>query len=231
MRWTIALALLAALAVARADAQAPDAGCNQIVTTGTGRVDVAPDVAVLTLGAQVQRATAADAMAGSHRIAAAVIARWRGLGLRAEDVRTAAVGVMPVFTQPRDGGAPQVAGYRAVETLTATITDLALLGRALDAAMAAGANQVSGITFGLRDPSRPRGAALAAAVRDAREKADVIAQAAGLRITGVERIVEEGTAVQPREVRIASGAPPAPIEPGLVTVTAQVSMTVRYERR
>jgi uncharacterized protein YggE len=228
MRWTIALALLATVAVARADAQAPEAGRNQIVTTGTGRVDVAPDVAALTLGAQAQRASAADAMAEAHRVAAAVIARWRGLGLRAEDIRTAAVGVTPLFAQPRDGGAPQVAGYRAVETPTAAITDLALVGRALDAAIAAGANQVSGITFGLRDPSRARAAALAAAVRDAREKAEIIAQAAGLRITGVERIVEEGTAIQPREFRIAAGAPPAPIEPGVVTVAAQVSMTARY---
>ncbi|MDR7422753.1 MAG: SIMPL domain-containing protein [Armatimonadota bacterium] len=227
MRWMIAFALLGAVAAAPAAAQIPDPGRNQIATTGTGRADVMPDVAALTLGAQVQRASAADAMAEAHRIAGAVIARWRALGLRPEDIRTAAVGVTPFFTPPRDGGAPQVAGYRAVEMLTATVTDLTLVGRALDAGIAAGANQVSGITFGLRDPSRARGAALAAAVRDAREKAEVIAQAAGLRITGIERMVEESAAVQARELRIAAGAA-APIEPGLVTVTAQVSMTFRY---
>jgi uncharacterized protein YggE len=228
MRWIAALLLIVGLMTAPAAAQAPEPGRNQIVTSGVGHADVAPDVATLTLGTQVQRPSAADAMAEAHRVAAAVIARWQALGVRAEDIRTSAVQVTPVYTQPRDGAAPQVAGYRATETLIVTIGVLGLVGRALDAGIAAGANQVGGITFGLRDASRARSQALAAAVRDAREKADIIAQAAGLRISGIERVVEEGAVVRPREMRIAAGAPPAPIEPGLVTVTAQVSMTFRY---
>lgn len=220
--------LAAAAAAARpapAAAQAPN-GRNQIVVSGSGRVEVPPDQAAFALGAQAQRPTAAEAMAEVNRVVAQIVARWQALGIRQEDIRTAMVQVFPVTSTPREG-TPQIAAYRASSLLTLTLANLTLVGRALDAAVGAGANTVQGLTFGLRDPSRPRTQALAAAVRDAREKAEALAQAAGLRISGIERIVEEGAVVQPREVRLTLAAP-TPVEPGLVTVTAQIQVVFRY---
>lgn len=236
MRWVLA-ALIVTLAatipiVARtipASAQTPEAGRNQIVTTGAGRTEIAPDQATLHAGAQAQRPTAAEAAAEVNRIATQVLARLQALGVRSEDVRTSAVQVFPVYSQARDGAAPQITGYRATYMLTITLTNLALVGRAIDAAVEGGANMIQGITFGLRNPSRARNQALAAAVRDAREKSEAIAQAAGLRISGIERITEEGASVQPREMRMAAGAQVAtPIEPGTVIVAAQVTVVFRY---
>ncbi|MGH2403276.1 MAG: SIMPL domain-containing protein [bacterium] len=62
---------------------------------------------------------------------------------------------------------------------------------------------MQGVTFGLRSASRARQDALAMAVREAREKADAIAGAAGLRIRAIERIVEAGDGVILREQRLA----------------------------
>jgi uncharacterized protein YggE len=167
-------------------------------------------------------------MAQVSRVATQVVARWQQLGLRQEDIRTSAVQVFPIYNQPRDGSAPQVTGYRANYALTATITNLSLVGRALDVAVDGGANIVQGISFGLRDASRARAEALAAAVREAREKADAIAQAAGVRIRGIDRITEGGGEVQTREIRMAQGAVATPVEPGSVTVTAQVTIAFNY---
>ncbi|HEV8339390.1 MAG TPA: SIMPL domain-containing protein [bacterium] len=231
MRWLLAgvLALSVLAGTAPVAAQTPEPGRNQIVTTGHGQVDVPPDQVTLTVGAQVQRATAAEAMAEVNRVVTATLARWQQLGVRREDIRTSAVQVFPVFSAPREG-APQITGYRALSLLTLTTATLPLVGRAIDAAVAAGATTIQGISFGLRNATKARTEALALAVREAREKGDAIAQAAGLRIRGIDRIVEGGVDVIVREARTiqAAPAPPAPVEPGLVTVTAQVTIIFNF---
>jgi uncharacterized protein YggE len=228
MRWIPLLLLVLSLLMVPAGAQAPEPGRNQIITTGQGRIEVAPDQATLTTGGQAQRPTAAEALADVNRTATQAIERLRALGLRPEAIRTSAVQVFPVYTAPREGAPAQITAYRATYLLTVTLTDLSLVGRTIDTAIQAGANMVQGLSFGLRDETRPRNDALAQAVRDARQKADAIAQAAGLRISGIERIVEEGATVQPRAMRMQAAPAPTPIEPGTVSVTAQVSVVYRY---
>ena len=230
MRWLLAgvLALAALAGTAPVGAQTPEPGRNQIVTTGHGQIEVPPDQATLTVGATAQRPTAADAMAEVNRVVTATLARWAQLGLRREDIRTSAVQVFPVFSAPREG-APQITGYRATSLVTLTTANLSLVGRAIDAAGAAGANTIHGISFGLRSATKARSDALAMAVREAREKGDAIAQAAGLRIRGIDRIVEGGVDVIVREARAIQAAPaPAPVEPGLVMVTAQVTIIFNF---
>lgn len=142
---------------------------------------------------------------------------------------TSAVQVFPAYNQPREG-APQIAGYRATYMLTLTLTSIGMVGRAIDAAVEGGANMIQGVSFGLRDASRARTDALAQAFRESREKAEAIAQAAGVRIRSVDRVVESGVTVQPRELRLAPGvtASGVPIEPGPVSVTAQIGVVFNY---
>lgn len=238
MRWmlvTLALAGTVMLAVgalqssaAQAPGSQPDAGRNQIVTSGSGQATAAPDQAMISVAAQAQRTTAAEAMADVNRAATQVLSRWQQLGVRREDIKTASVQVFPVYSTPREG-AQQITGYRAIYGLVATVRELNLVGRAVDAAVDGGANIVQGITFGLRDTSKARQDALAMAVRDAREKADALAGAAGLRIRGIERIVEAGDGVAIREQRVApSAVTPTPIEPGTLTVSAHVMVVFGY---
>jgi len=229
MRWIIASLVIALVLAIPAAGQTPEASRNQIVTTGSARIDVAPDQATLSVGAEAQRPTAAEAMDAVNRIATQILARWQQLGVRREDIRTSSVQVFPVYTAPRDGSAPQIAGYRATYLVTLTTTNLPLLGRAIDTAVAAGANTMRGITFGLRDATKARTEALTLAVREAREKAEAIAQAAGLRIKAIDRVVEGGVEVQVRELTFARAAPaPTQVEPGTVTVTASVTIVFSY---
>ncbi len=109
-----------------------------------------------------------------------------------------------------------------------------LVGRVIDTVVEAGANNLIGISFGLRDASKARKEALTLAVREAREKAEAIAQAAGLQLRGVERIVESGITVPTIRLGMANaGGPPVPlpptqIEPGTLAVVAQVSAVFTY---
>jgi hypothetical protein len=210
---------------APAEAQ-QDAGRNQIVTTGMGRVDVPPTQAVVTAGVQVQRPTAAEASQEAARVTEQILARVTQAGLRRQDIRTSGVTLHPVFAAPRDG-APRITAYQATSTLTVTVNDLRLVGPVIDEAVRAGANTISGPAFGLRDSGEARREALTLAVREAREKADAIARAAGLQIKGIERIVEEGVDVQIRGLERAIPAPApgsTPIEPGTIGVLARVTI-------
>lgn len=211
-------------------AQAPDAGRNQIVTNGMGRVDVPPTQAVVTLGVRFQRPTAAEASQDAARVTDQILARVTQLGIRRQDIRTSGVTLHPVFTAPREG-APRITAYQATSTLTVTINELRLVGPVIDEAVRAGANTISGPAFGLRDPSEARREALTLAVREARDKAEAIARAAGLQIKGIERIMEEGVDVQIRTLERAAPTPapvPTPIEPGTISVVARVTIVFTF---
>jgi uncharacterized protein YggE len=225
----IAMAVLFALAIP-AGAQVPEAGRRQILVNGVGRLEVSPDQASVTVGVQLQRQTAAEAIGEASRVATQIVARLQRLGLRREDLRTSAIQVFPIYTDGRQGAPPQITGHRASHTLTLNVRNLDLVGPAIDAAVQAGANTILGISFGLQDPSRTRNEALALAVRDARAKADAIAQAAGLRIIGIERIVESESDVRPFVTRFEVGPlrAPTPVEPGMVTVSAMVTVAFGY---
>jgi hypothetical protein len=232
MRILSAALLATVVLVAPVQAQTPEPARNQIVTHGAGIVQVPPTQAVVTVGAQAQRPAAAEASAEVARIAEQVLARLSALGIRRQDIRTSGVRLTPVFTTPRDG-APQIAGYRAAYTLTVTVTDLRQVGPVIEEAVRAGANQVMDVTFGLRDASEARRDALTQAVREARDKADAIARAAGLQIRGIAHISEEFVGVEVQGLGRAVPAPgpqmvPTPIEPGLVSVTARVTIAFTF---
>lgn len=229
MRAVLALLVLL-LVMTPVAAQVPEGGRNQIITHGMGRVEVPPNQASVTVGFQVQRPTAAEASAEANRVAEQILNRLQQINVRRQDIRTSGIQLSPVYTTPREG-APQIVGYRASYTLTLTLTDLRQVGPSIDESVKAGANTVAGVSFGLRDVSDARKEALAAAVREAREKADAIARAAGLQIKGIQQIVEEGVEFAiPRMEQRAMPAPsvPTPIEPGLITVTARVTIVFNY---
>lgn len=229
MRVVLALLVLL-LVMTPVAAQVPEGGRNQIITHGMGRVEVPPNQASVTLGFQVQRPTAAEASAEANRVAEQILNRLQQINVRRQDIRTSGIQLSPVYTAPREG-APQIVGYRASYTLTLTLTDLRQVGPSIDESVKAGANTIAGVSFGLRDVSDARKEALAAAVREAREKADAIARAAGLQIKGIQQIVEEGVEFAiPRMEQRALPAPsvPTPIEPGLIAVTARVTIVFNY---
>ncbi len=235
MRWMLLVLAILALTLTPASAQAPQEGRRQIVTMGLGRVEVSPDQAILTVGATLQRPTATETWTETSRVATQVLARMAQLGVRKEQMRTSGVQLSPIYSSPRDGGdQARIVRYQGSYTLTLTLDDLGLVGRVIDTAVEAGVNNLVGISFGLRDPSKARKEALTLAVRDAREKAEVIAQAAGLQIREVERIIEGTVNVQGviRQLPVPGmGAPvpmPTQVEPGMVTVIAQVSAVFGY---
>ena len=106
-----------------------------------------------------------------------------------------------VSVSPRYGDAMTVLGYTATNTVSATVDELAKAGDVIDAAVEAGANQVSGPSLSVSDQEELYQEALEAAVADARDRAETLAGAAKVSLGGVKTIVEGGGYSPPRAVR------------------------------
>ncbi len=214
-------ALPAALAAQSAETPA------RLAVTGTGRVDAAPDMAVVTLGVQTQARTAAQALADNNARLASVIARLREAGIAPRDVQTSGLSLGPRYDYG-DGRTPRLVGYEASNQLSVRVRALDTLGTVLDAAVSDGANTLGGLTFTLADPGPARDAALAAAAADARRKAQLMAEAAGVRLGRVLEITEHGGYAPPQPMlraAMADAAPASvPVEAGEISYSATVGI-------
>src|SRR5262245_28519337 len=170
------------VAPARIGAQLPtttSVGPPQIVTTGEGEARLTPDRATLYVGVQTRATTAASAAAENARRQRAILDTLRALGLGADQISTINYNVSPEIQYDRPGGAPRVTAYTVSNTVRAEIRRLDDVARIIDAALAKGANQVSGLEFYSSNADDARHAAIASAVAKARADAEAIARAAG----------------------------------------------------
>jgi uncharacterized protein YggE len=168
---------------------APAAGLGQITTgydpsqitaAGTGEAHASPDRAVIQIGIEVQETSASAAASANAALVAAVMDTLRSLGFPAESLPMVAYGVTPIYD--RSAGTRTLSGYNAHASIRITINELNRLGGILDAALAAGANDVPHIQFEASDEAVARRAALTEAVAQARADAAVLAAAAGGRL-------------------------------------------------
>jgi uncharacterized protein YggE len=160
----------------------------------------------------------------------------RRLGVRPEQIQTSELSLGPVYAPPRPEAhsqEPQIAGYQASNVVSVRLEDLDKIGPVVDAGLAAGANRLDGVYFGLRNDAPARASALAAAVEEARGKAEALARAAGVRLVEIVEIVEGGVSVftpsfRRERLAMAEDAQMAstPVSAGQVGVDANV--TVRY---
>lgn len=223
--WRALLALLLLSVAATAAAQASPAG---LLVQGSGTVYGEPDVALLTLGVDVTAPQVKTALAEADRTMQAVRQVFVQGGVDAKDVRTVAFNVWREDIRDRSGS---VTGqrYHVVHSYQVTIRDSSRLGELLGAAVDAGANNVQGIRFTLSDPSALQAQARAAAMRDARSRAEQLARLAGVTL-GKPISIEESTSspAAPAPVMAAArvGGGAAPVEAGQLAVKAQV--TIRY---
>jgi uncharacterized protein YggE len=210
----------------------PDPSANAIVVTGTGRIAVSPDTALLTLGVDAQAAGLAEATSDAARRMSAVVARVRAFGVADADIATVSYSVDPRMA-PNDPARrdepPRIVGYRVTNVARVTVRKLSDAGPILDAAVGAGANAVRGIQFTLADSAKAMTDARASAVGDAMVKARQFAAAAGVTLGEVLGIRETGITPPMPLPRGALRLESTPIEPGQleVIVTVELRQAIR----
>ncbi len=230
-RLLLAAALVAALASVSLAAAQSTATQSGLLVQGTGAAYGTPDQAVLTLGVEVVDTQVQTALNHADTTMGAVRSVFLSGGVDAKDIRTAA---FDVWREDVRDNAGNITGerYHVVETYQVTVRSLANVGSLLADAVQAGANSIQGIRFGIQDTAALERQARAAAMQDARSRAEQLASLAGATLGRPVSIAESTSAPSmpvPMLRAQAMGGPAAPVQGGQLAV--QVRVTVRYALR
>ena len=218
--------VIAAAALAPFSAQAAERIDKLVTVSGEGTASAVPDNAVIRLGVSSQGKTARAASDANAKEMTVVLAAIKDSGVADRDIQTTSLSLQPQY-EPNKTGAPRLIGFQANNQVTVKIRDIGALPTVLDRAIAAGANEMSGIEFVVSEQTKLLDKARAAAIADAHRKAELYANAAGMKVGRVMAISEEGAAPQPRPYQAMRAGAAAPIAPGEQMLRAVV--TVSYE--
>jgi uncharacterized protein YggE len=221
----VLFAVFVIAAAALTPVQAAEKIDKLITVTGEATVAAAPDAASIRVGVSSQGKTARAASDANAKDMTVVIAAIKESGVADRDIQTTSLSLQPQY-DPNKTGAARLIGFQANNQITVKIRDIAQLPNILDRAISAGANEMSGIEFVISEQSKLLDKARAEAIADARRKAELYANAAGMKVGRVMAISEEGTVPPPRTFQ-AMRAGAAAVAPGEQTLRAVV--TVSYE--
>lgn len=190
-----AFAFATAAAMSAAFISAAPAGAHQeepmertIVVTGAGEATAAPDIAWLNLGVEAEGATASEALRKNTAQMEATLKLLRDAGVDKRDIQTSNLNVGARYDYSREGAPPRIIGYQATNTVSVKLRNLEKAGGVIDKAVSAGANRLDSISFGFADPKPVMNEARKDAIADARERAALYADAAGVRLGPVMQI-------------------------------------------
>lgn len=206
---------------------APTPGAAVGITVhGIGRVTLTPDTAGLSVGVMSQAASAAKAQADASAAMTRIIAALKKLGIADKDLVTQVVGLSPNYVYPPGGGNPTITGYVANQNLAVKVRQIDQTGPVIDAAVAAGANTVGGISFSVANPAAATDQARQAAVADARTRAQTLAKAANVTLGAAIAITETSSPETPIPYAADKSAGSAtPIQVGTTDVVVDVEVT------
>ncbi len=224
LKKTILLAALALPIGGPMAAAAQEKPVSKIEVAGEGSVDLAPDMAILSIGVVREADTAHNALSDNSAAMTKVIEAMKVEGIEAHDLQTSNFNIQPIYSRerPKNGEAPkapQIVGSRVFNNLTIRVRDLAKLGEIIDSSVSLGVNTGANIRFTNDDPEEEINKARANAIRNAMKKAEILVEAAGAGLGPILEISENFSMPRPvpmAEARMmaADAAAPIPIEAG-----------------
>ncbi|SRR5258708_4963468 len=148
---------------------------------GQGRVSAIPDIATLSVEVSQDGAELDPILNQVRNEMTKVLGVVKGQGIDEKDVRTDTFQVHPKFEQDKRNN-PKRVGYTVANRISIKVRDLKKTGKVLTAVLNAGATSVNGPDFEIDNPEATERLALAAATKDARAKAQAVADAAGVQL-------------------------------------------------
>ncbi len=201
-----------------------------ITVSGRGEASDAPDTLSVSIGVSVHRGKVSDATATAAERTERVIAALQARGIADGDLTTTKFSIGPQWDHR--GEESRITGYRVDNTLDVTIRDVSAAGDVMDAAIAAGGDEVriDSVSFSFDDDSALAEMARAAAWGDAAAKASQLAELAGVTL-GAPTSIDESTGHGPAPVLRAAAIErtTTPIVTGEHTVTVHLTVTFAIE--
>jgi uncharacterized protein YggE len=228
---TILFVLLVAAAILSACGATATSGQQPRLMNVNGRAEVRlnPDLAYVSIGVHTEDPAAAEAVAMNNSQAQAVINALKEEGIAEEDIQTTNFSIYPYEKWGPEG--QNLGLYYSVDnTIYVTLRDVDSLGPVLDAAIAAGATNISGVSFDVEDKASVLAEARTEAVADARSQAESLAEAAGVTLGDVYNLSYYSSSPVPlyydnKGMGGAVAEAGVPISPGQLTLTVDVSVS------
>lgn len=263
MKSLFAFAFLALTSVATAQTpptvQVSPLGPNSALLSlsAEGRSNRVPDLAVFSAGVVTHGITASEALGSNSRQMDRVVAALRRSGIAERDIQTSAISLSPRWNNPEAEAQriarearqpyvpptepPRIIGYEARNSVQVRVRRLGEMGKIIDTLVASGANEVNGPSFTLDDQNAALDEARAEAVAVGKQRAELYAQAAGMRVVRLLSMSEGGGYYPVQQVFVTARAerggypappppPPAPVSPGELTLGTSLSMQFEIAR-
>ncbi len=167
---------------------------NTISVSGEGKVTSKPDLATINIGVLSQGSTAVDVKNQNNDKVNKITAFVKQQGIADADISTSQFSFYPQQTYPNNGGTPTITGYQGNQTVTVKVhgvdKDNSVLGKILDGAVNNGANEINGVNLTVENPKDLEQDARMKAIDDAKQKAQELANKAGLKLGKVVSISE-----------------------------------------
>ena len=231
-----ALVIALALSMAACEggvAAAQDLPDRLITVRGEASVPARPDRVEVVAGVVSRAVSAADALAQNNAATKELFALLNGRGIAGPDLQTVNFSVSPEVDRGERGAAqPRIVGYTVTNEVSVTLHDVDKLGDLLDALVGAGANRLRRVRFSIGEVGPLADEARGLAVADARRRALLYAEAAGVRLGRVRSIAEPVVRGPEPRLLAAEGlraASQVPIAPGELSVGASVTLTYEIE--
>lgn len=203
--------------------------------TGKGLINAVPDVAYLKISVETVAKSASQAVKENAEKANKVMETIKARLGEKDKVSTAGYSLSPVYEYNTQTKKSEFEGYRASNRIIIEAHNLKEIGAIIDSAAEEGLNKIENLSFDTTGRDEYRRKALAQAVQDAKTTAETLAKAAGVNITEILQLSPSYDYVTPvfRDYALskesASAAPPTPIEPGDISISASVNIVFEIE--
>lgn len=229
------VATILALLIVMAGCQTAPKEASTISSDGKAEMTAKPDQAEISIGVSSLQKTAAEAQADENRVMEAVIAGVTALGIPQDKIKTEQLSLYEENDWVE--GKTVSKGWRATQMVRIKVTDLSKVGSVVDISVKNGANQINAINFDLSDAKMTeyKKSLLAEAAKNAKDKAEVIAESLGVKLGKVKTVTTSDYNTVPYNYPMMKStgadavAEAATVMPGEVTVNAYISVTYEIE--
>jgi uncharacterized protein YggE len=202
-----------------------------ISVSGEGSATAPPDMAVFQAAVVSEGETAAAAMEANNEAMKKVLQVLREQQIADKDIQTSRFDLSPRYRHDRENTEPKIIGYTATNQVRVKVRNLPKLGQILDALVRSGSNQIHNIGFDIENKEGLMNQARTAAVRNAQARAELYAQAAGVKLGKVVQISESPVHIpEPRmAMRAMAAESSVPMATGEQEISASVSVVYAIE--
>ncbi len=208
---------------------------TRVMVVGDSLIQAQPDTANLTISVVTQGRRAIDAQQENATKTDAVIRALKAAAGAGAEIKTSGYSVQPQRVY-KEGQPPTISGYEARNSVTVTTSDLSKVAVIIDSASQAGSNDISGVSFTLRQDRQARERALSEATQEAVSNAKVIANALGGRVVRIVEVQEEGFLQRPpvpvyqaEAFAVKRDSVATPIEVGALDISSRVQLIAEVE--